>query len=98
MSIPHILRPCTCLLSCCCLNYFRCGHHHRRHHTQARAHTHKSKKLLNAKPLQANGQLSFSSGHQNNEGDIVMWLGTFLQGTITEIALTGSVNGAVQSA
>ena len=59
------------------------------------------KKLPNPKPLQANGALGSSASHQaikNNEGDIVIWLGAFLQWTVTTVTMAGNSNGAVPSA
>ena len=69
------------------------------HTSNTNTHTHTKQDAPKCKTLQAQGtgQLSFSSGHQNNEGDIVMWLGAFLQGTVIEIVMTGSVHGVVQS-
>ena len=59
----------------------------------AHTHTHTLGKKLKSKTPAGKrgiGQLSFSSGHQNNEGDIVMWLGAFLRGAVGEIVMTGN--------
>ena len=67
-------------------------------------HTHTlRKKLPNAKPLQVHRALALgsSASHKtikNNEGDIVMWLGAFLQGTVMEVAKAEYSDRAVQNA